>query len=206
MTKKPRRTKLEREYDLDRIKEMRLQRMSLRQIAKKVGLSPQMVNKEVKELEKRYREQNDADIRAQKNEDLERLAYLERLAFQAWFKSCKVQVIKKEVDKDSGQWPGIDNHTTKKKLIGDPRYIKEIRELIVELHRLLGTYEAIKKDDENKGVGVGQVVLKQEVYIPGLPDGIDMDDLPPEIWHLLEGFLQNQQAHTYDIEAQKENE
>ena len=74
-----------------------------------------------------------------------------------------------------------------------PKEVSAFNQTIETIHKLLGTYNQSQQDESNSQ----EVVLRQNVYIPGLPGPLPLHTLPTEVWESLYGFLQSQNPHQF---------
>lgn len=106
----------------------------------------------------------------------------------------------------------VVNSTKKIQRDGDPRFLQIIVQCIVEIHRLMGTYNQLAKGKLfQKETRPQAIKYQQSIYLPGLegleltPEMLvslaDSGQAPQDLWHLLESLLQNQQPHQWTGEV-----
>lgn len=162
----PKRTKFERENDLQRITGMYLQHMTQAEIATELKLSQPQIKYDLDEIKRRWREDTKIDLDAAKQKELARLEQLEHTYWQAWKRSLK-PLKKVRIEKKFGE---VDKTIrTREQLLGIPAYLEGVVRCIQERSKLLGIYAPVKQDvkidftDELRDLLMSGAVSREEV-------------------------------------------
>lgn len=152
----PKRTKHQRELDLERISAMYLTGLSQDEIARRVGVSQGQVSYDLKEIHRRWREQTTLNIDEAKQRELERIDVLERTYWDAW------RLSKEERTKTRTSSKGQDKSASieKESLTGNPAYLAGVQWCIEQRCKLLGLNAPTRTEVTGKdGSPVEQVIL-----------------------------------------------
>jgi|SRR5215217_420219 len=147
------------------------------EISKRLGfanpISLQTVHKDVNTLLKEWREARVSETEQLMEDTLSHIDYAIEELYEQWQKSKtdykatsvkkKAEVTKpgrRKLDQDDAPKAeltpsSIEDTTTNELMLGDPRYIAEIRNQLAEKRKLLGLYAPEKKDVTSKGESIG---------------------------------------------------
>lgn len=147
------RSKFQKEHDRARIAHMIGEGHKQTEIAVELGISPQLVCKEIKAIKEAWRNTMLSDITDHKARELERLNYMERQLWESW------EISRKEGRRKNQQWampgtPTDDDPNPKPVPLrasmttetehGDPRIMSAILDIVKERCKLLDLYKPIK--------------------------------------------------------------
>ncbi len=127
----PKRTREERERDLERIAQLRLQGYTQTQIAEQLSLSRQQIGYDIKTLEKRWQETANEAVEVHKAREVAKMDNLERTYWDAWWQSLGETIVTTTTDESGGlNKKGEPADPKQKKTVrvedlnGDPRYLQ----------------------------------------------------------------------------------
>ena len=142
------RSQFQKDHDRARIASMVKEDHKQTEIAAELGLSPQLVSKEIKAMNEEWRFSHCGDVVDHKAREVERLNYLEGLLWECWDKSKEGKTTKQrwllpgvttEADPNPKPVPCRMSVTTENDP-GDPRYMKAILDVAKQRCKLLGLY------------------------------------------------------------------
>lgn len=127
------------------------------QIAEKLGITQGTVCKDLKALHQELKESRLTDIAEARELVLDKLAWVELEAREAWEESKKDAVIHREKDgKD-----GIETEVTRKGQTGDPRYLERVLSAIAKYCELLGLDAPKKTQNEHTIPAIDSAVVHE---------------------------------------------
>lgn len=176
------RTRAEREHDLNRIARLYLQGKTQAEIAEELGLSQQQISYDLKTIYGRWREDTAINLDEAKCRELARIDLLERTYWEAWQRSLESRQRTRTERGPSGDKASVE----RQELLGDPRYLAGIQWCIAERIKLLGLYAPIKTQTEVTGRNGGPIQtesLKMVYY-----------EMPPGEWEGVETILREARA------------
>ena len=207
MGSKNERDELQKELHKEQIIQLKAQRLSFRDIGKKLKVSHETVRRDYEEIKEEWANRNVALFNIEIQKDLVAIDLLIGKAFQGYERRLKKQVIVKTGTKTGEGIKGpidmTEESTTTKRLIGDPRFLTEIRGLISLRHELMGTnHHVLKQIAEADNKGIEQIEHRQVVYIPGLDLTLTPEIIQkhPKLWEVLNDILQNQDAFSWSAD------
>ena len=169
----PKRTKHERERDLEIISELYLRGWTQRRIAARIGVSHTQINRDLKTIQKRWMDSSVRNFDDARAEELARIDELERTYWKEWERSRedKVTVKTRKQAKDAPKSDGWSKDENDEKStirtadhteivehrLGDPRYLEGVRWCIGERVKLLGLAAPIQTKMELTGRDGGPV-------------------------------------------------
>lgn len=153
------RNDLEKQTDRELIKDLRLRRLSTRQIAAHPDLthiSHTQIFNDLKLIENEWKNNTSIDLDKKKQEQLETLDFIIRENSEAWEKS-KADKIKKSIKNKEDDSKGKTKETgvQTETIHGDHNYMKRVLDAIAEQNKILGLHAPVKTDGN----------LKQETII-----------------------------------------
>lgn len=137
----PKRTSTQRENDLEHIAAMYLHGKRQSDIAQEIGIDQSQISRDLKEIQKRWRESSLVSINEVKHRELSRIDELERTYWDAWQRSVG-EVIKtttSKSDKDGGRASIV-----KEQRVGDSAFLTGVLSCIEQRCKIFGIYEATK--------------------------------------------------------------
>lgn len=127
-----------------------------RQIAEQLKTSQSTISKDLKALHQEWKESRLHSMDEAKAAELDRLAEVEREAWEAWEQSKKDAVVYRTKDgKD-----GTEKQTIRKGQVGDPRFLERVQQVINKRCELLGLDAPTKS--ENKHIHSGEIFLTKD--------------------------------------------
>lgn len=167
----PKRSKKQREYDLERTAEYYLQGWTQRRIADKLGVSQAQVSLDLKKMQKRWQESALVNFDEARAKELARIDELERTYWAEWHRSREARTISrtrrsardlpgkgKEEGEDEGQTiRSAESSEIIEERLGDPRYLQGVQWCIQERIKLLGLYAPTKTQTEVSGKDGGPI-------------------------------------------------
>jgi len=113
-----------------RVAALYLQGVSQWEIGRQLGVTQQCIAKDVRALEKDWQASAVVDIDAAKAKELARIDRLERVAWQAWRRSCQRREkastrLEKRLDEDAKQGKTVTSKQTELR-DGNPEYLKRV--------------------------------------------------------------------------------
>lgn len=133
----PKRTRHERESDLERISELYLMGKRQVDIAATLGVAQSQVSYDLKEIHERWRERSALNLDERKRIELARLDVLERVYWEAWEKSCNERVRKGVARNSAGD---TRSNVTTETTIGNPSFLAGVERCIELRCKLLGLF------------------------------------------------------------------
>ena len=160
----PKRNDLEKQQDRELIKDLRLRRLSYRQIASHPDLkhiSESQVFDDLKLIENEWKNNTSIDLDKKKQEQLETLDFIIRENSEAWEKS-KADKIKKSIKNKEDELKGKTKETgvQTETIHGDHNYMKRVLDAIAEQNKILGLHSPIKTELSGK---TEQIISFKEV-------------------------------------------
>ena len=148
------RNDLEKQQDRELIKELRLRRQSLRQMAAHPELnhlSKSQIDYDLKLIESEWKENTSIDLDKKKQEQLETLDFIIRENSEAWEKS-KADKIKKSIKnkEDDSKGKTKESGVQTETIHGDHNYMKRVLDAIAEQNKILGLHSPIKTELSGK--------------------------------------------------------
>lgn len=144
----PKRSKFQREQDLEEIARLYLTGKTQQEIADQFGVSREQIKYDLEEIRQRWRQSTVINITEAKQRELARLDELERAYWQAWERSCgEKRTTRQETSQGSD---GQDNNRriraiiNNENLFGNPAYLAGIQYCISERCKILGLYAPAK--------------------------------------------------------------
>ncbi len=145
-----------------RVMEMYLRGVTMRPIAKELGVAVSTVALDLKAVRDVWRDEMAEEYEVWKDRELERVDRVEAAAWQGWERSLQDAV--KTTEKTGGEG-GAENTITAEGQAGDASFLNVIDKCIGQRCRILGLYAPVKSD-----VGIKAAVVK---YVFGVdPDRI----------------------------------
>ena len=159
------------------------------EIANRVGCSITTVCQDLQSLRRQWQESAAKDFAARQSEELARLDHLERVAWQAWERSCQQAEVKHKKKEYVRQpvkgLPGghklvpvkVVDETTLRGQVGDPRFLDQVRSAIELRMKTLGLLRT-----DNNISNVVTVNWDSLVLPPSVPDTVEEElirNLPP---------------------------
>jgi gas vesicle protein len=126
--------------------ELHLQFYKHHEIAEKLNMKVSAVSRMLGRLNKQFKDKLQQDIEDVKYEQIARLEHIAREAFFAWERSKEdYEILRKSTGLMNGEPVGIG--TAGKEIrdqYGDPRYLKEAREAMNEIRKIMGADAPLK--------------------------------------------------------------
>lgn len=147
------RTKEEREHDIQIEAEMKIKGHSYRAIANYINktfdrsISHITIRSDVNQYIKQWKADHDKEFDDRLNVELRKLELREKLLWEAWERSCESIVIK--AVKKKGSFKKVNDIQTEEKTYhgkGDPRYMDQLDKLSEKRCKLLGLYAPDKTE------------------------------------------------------------
>jgi len=142
----PKRTKFERENDLQRIAELYLKGWYQSAIAKEIGVAQPQIAYDLKEIRQRWRESSIRDFDEDRNQELERIDILEREYWSAWERSKEEKTRTRQTKHGDISSASVEKET----LLGNPAYLSGVERCIELRCKILGLYAPIKNEVAGK--------------------------------------------------------
>lgn len=133
------RTKAQREADMEAIARMYLTGKTQRYIAKIIGVSQPMIKREIDRLRKRWRDSADTCFDDAQADQLARIDNLESTYWEAWEESREKK--SKIVTEKAGSGEGARRakvQTTEEERDGNPKFLEGVQWCIAERSKVLG--------------------------------------------------------------------
>lgn len=137
----PKRSKIQREADLQTLAALYLQGYSQTAIAERLKVSQQQIGADLKKLYKTWREAALIDFNEAKQRELARIDELERSYWEAWRRSVGRVVERNKKTVTGGENAGTTDEKRIRKQAGDPRYLEGVERCIAMRVKLLGLLE-----------------------------------------------------------------
>lgn len=147
----PKRTRFEREKDLERIAALYLRGRTQSEIAEEFGLTQQTIARDLATVQARWREAALFDVDEAKRRELLKLDELERRYWQAFEDSCRMER-RTQAQRVAGV--GTLSLVEEKTSSGDPRFLQGIERCIDRRCKLLGLDAPAKTDVTSGGAPV----------------------------------------------------
>jgi predicted XRE-type DNA-binding protein len=139
------RTLFERERDLERVTDLHCRGLSQRAIAEQLQVSQPQIAYDMKRLQKRWQESAQEKLERYKAEQLARIDHVERIAWEAWERSCQdaettsVKLVEGRTDKQGQPLPDLRTSAqVTKGQAGDPRFLERVGWCIERRCKILG--------------------------------------------------------------------
>jgi len=150
----PKRNDLEKQKDRELIKDLRLRRLSIRQIVSHPDLqhiSQTQIFDDLKLIESEWKNNTLIDLDKKKQEQLETLDFIIRENSEAWEKS-KADKIKKSIKNKNDKVKGDSKETgvQTETIHGDHNYMKRVLDAIAEQNKILGLHAPVKSELSGK--------------------------------------------------------
>lgn len=136
----PKRSKIQREHDLARIAELYLKGHTQAEIGDALGLTQQIISRDLATLQTRWEESASIAMDAAKSKELARLDALEREYWQAWRRSLE-QVTKTKTKRNH---MGDEAVVMREETSGNAAFLAGVQNCIDQRCRILGLYAASK--------------------------------------------------------------
>jgi hypothetical protein len=147
----PKRTRLERERDLERVVDLHCRGMTQRAIAEQLQVSQPQIAYDMKRLQNRWQESARAKLDLYKAEQLARIDHLEATAWSAWDASCRptettsAKLVQGRTDKDGQPLPDLrQSGKVTKSQAGDPRFLERAAWCIEQRCKIIGLHAPVK--------------------------------------------------------------
>jgi hypothetical protein len=137
----PKRTRFQRELDLARIAAMYLDQKTQTEIGQELSLSQAVVNRDLQEVNRRWRESALIDLNEAKARELARIDLLEREYWQAWERSQEDMI---KTHSARGDREGDRVSMTREHRDGNPAFLAGVQWCIEQRCKILGLYEAAR--------------------------------------------------------------
>ena len=141
------RTPLERERDLERAAALHCSGRSQRAIAEALHVSQQQICYDLRLLQKRWQESARALLDEHKARQLARIDHLERVAWEAWERSCQdaettsAKRVQGRTTKEGEPLPDLcTSARVTKGQAGDPRFLERVAWCIEQRSKIIGLY------------------------------------------------------------------
>lgn len=138
------RTPAERELSLIRIAELFVQRRSQSEIARELGLSRSQIQRDLQLIRSRWQQAQVTEFNAAVQEELVRLAHLERVAWDAWERSRQVAERRTKSRRETSSGPQTKVSIVEEEQVGNPRFLDRIAWCVQMRSRILGLEAPIK--------------------------------------------------------------
>lgn len=135
------RDSFQRERDLPRIAELYCKGKTQAEIAEALGLSRQQIGYDLRDIQNRWERIAAKELGRRKGRELARIDHLERVAWEAWARSCQDAkgTHVKTVRRGDGQDITTLEKTTKGQC-GDPRFLERVAWCIAQRLEIMGAY------------------------------------------------------------------
>ena len=152
----PKRTKFQREADLQKIAGLYLTGKTQDAIAQELGVTQQQISYDLKTIQERWRKSALVDLNEAKQRELERIDVLEREYWQAWENS------KGEQSRSTASKAGEATRAqvVKFESAGDPRFLAGVQWCVEQRCKILGLHAAVKSELTGEGGGPVQIVIR----------------------------------------------
>lgn len=130
------------------------------EIARKIGISQPAVSKILSKLTKKYAQQNLADVKRVKEEQLAQYEVMARELAEAWHKSKEPNVVttkKQKTGMFGGKGKQNEGSYKEENKHGDPRYIEAWRKLKEDVRKMMGV-DMI--DDLESDIPIGKIEIE----------------------------------------------
>jgi hypothetical protein len=147
----PKRSKFERERDLERITSLYLTGKTQQEIADDIGVHRTQIEYDLATIKKRWRESSLIDIGEAKNRELDRIDRLEQTYWTAWEKSLGERTRTKQEKHVDGDGKEIGKGRSrasveKETLLGNPSYLAGIADCVDKRCKIIGLYAPVKSE------------------------------------------------------------
>ena len=176
MASGPKRSKIQREADLERISSLYLRGWRQVDIAAEVGVAQSQIAYDLKTIQSRWRKQTAINLDEAKNKELARIDTLEREYWDAWERSKGERVKGRQKQSETGGKKKVEWATVEKEqLIGNPAYLSGVEKCIEMRCKLLGIYAPTKVDAVTKNIDLTKLTGEQLDRIAAGEDPIQVN-------------------------------
>jgi len=138
----PKRSKEQREFDLQTVVELYVKGLPQYKIAAEIGVSQQQISHDLKEIHKRWRDNTTLSLDDYKQKELQKLDRIETEYWNAWEESKAAQ--KKMMQRTGG--PQEIKEMRQEDSAGDPRYLEGVLKCSDRRSKLLGLDAPVKTE------------------------------------------------------------
>lgn len=159
----PKRSRAQRQRDLDQISALYLKGWRQVDIAEEIGVTQQQIAYDLKEIHARWRESSVRNLDEAKAMELARLDELEREYWAAWERSKGEKTKARQFGKmDADGQRQIERAVMEKEqLIGNPAFLAGVEKCIDMRCKLLGIYAPTRLDAWMRNLDLGKLSLEQ---------------------------------------------
>jgi predicted transcriptional regulator len=149
----PRRSKMQRIADKQRIMDMIIRGKPETEIAVVIGISQQAVSNEVRKIENEWRETRFDSLDMYKQKELQHLYFLFQEAINGWERSLKESEKKRQRVTKSGIGESAtlpvqaQSEVTKEMRMGDPRFLQVAKSIREDIRSLLGIVKPAEESE-----------------------------------------------------------
>ena len=133
----PKRTKTEREHDLERVSRLYLDGKSQLEIAALLGVSRQQIGYDLKILHARWLESSMVNFQTVRAKELAKIDNLERIYLEAWARSCEDKQVTSTEKRSGSDTDRNKAAIRKEQRDGDPRFLWGVQWCIDQRMKLL---------------------------------------------------------------------
>ena len=147
----PKRTRVQREKDLEQVASLYLRGVKQSEIATQLKLSQQQISYDLADLQKRWKEAALFNLDEARRRELLKLDELERAYWRAYERSCeREERTLTQRSGGAGQFALVERKTSS----GDPRYLQGVERCIDRRCKLLGLDAPERRDVTSGGAPV----------------------------------------------------
>ncbi len=143
------RTAFKKESDRVKVAEMYLERRTIDEIAKALGLNRKTVSADLRVIQERWLQSCDRLTSARKAEELARIDRIELTAWEGYYRSITTREITKTVLETEGQSAVVSKskaESRKEQLVGDPKWLDKVCWCVEQRAKILGLYAPTKSE------------------------------------------------------------
>ena len=160
----PKKTKFQKERDREQTADMYLRGMRQSDIAEKLGVSQQQISRDLKTIQKQWRELTTINLDEAKQKELARIDQVEREYWTEWERSRdeRTKTRKEKALVGDGETARGKATIETEERLGDPRYLQGVQWCITKRCEVLGLNAPTKVDSSQTGDVLIRVVYGDE--------------------------------------------
>lgn len=141
------RTALKKVSDRARVAALCLEKRSIDEMARELGINRKTVMGDLKWVEQRWLEASDRLTSTRKAEELARIDRIELLAWEGYYRSIKTRELTKTVlEREGDRTTKTKAETRREDLVGDPKWLDRIAWCVEQRAKILGLYAPAKSE------------------------------------------------------------
>src|SRR5262249_44554283 len=122
------------------IADLYLQRKTQATIGSRLGLTQSQISRDIKEIQRRWREAGIIDCNERKQQELARIDLIEQHAWAGWEQSCRDREVTTTSAESGGRGNRNKVQTRKNGQAGDPRFLERLGWCVEQRCKIFGLY------------------------------------------------------------------